>query len=547
MTETQGNQPLSEIFRMVIQHRRVFALGAAVFALVVLCGSHYLPLKYSASAMFERRSDGAVESGNPKKTESFQTAKLTLKHELAGQAAMEQAIEDVGLTREMERDAEGKLTARGLRQRELMAKGLMEDVLIRWTVSSDQVDLVEVVFTHSDRSVAEQMPNVLIRNYITRVGDQILHRLEESRDFLQKRSEDSDRQLCELKRKEIEFTTRQAGMLPENPQDLQRQCEEARSELNTLRRQRAAAMERAATLKRLIVSERVRALQEELAEYEAKLNEAMTDGHMTERHPRVQAIRKNIERMESEIAQAQSRTDQQTLDDEQGVLSNLSVDLIGAQSEVEALAREIERLEQRLVDHEQLVTNAAPVLYEYSQIKSQTRKAKEEAERWAGQLADVQVALEAERANRRTQLSAVQAAQKPSRPLFPRIWTIMGLAIAGGLGFGYISAFCVHTGNPSLASPQEAAQFFQVPICGVIDEIPTSRYPTVHRIRQGTLRLIAALVLAGLLLAAAGSVMLRLRHPEKFERLVSSVSRTTVSHAGLNGLMSLEETPESGD
>ncbi|MBM4016882.1 MAG: hypothetical protein FJ288_00920 [Planctomycetes bacterium] len=244
---------LRDFLRIVFRRRYLFIVGIAVFAFGTLVGACWWPLKYTGMAKFERRADPASEDITRGKSESFDSLKLTLQHELAGLNAVERAVGDLekrGLFREMGLDAplprgpDGRLAADGVRAKQELVTALQAALKVNFEVRSDQVDLVSVTFTHPDPRLAQEMPNTLVTNYINRISEQIITNLTASRDFLQSKVTDATTRHTEIVQRKTDFEVKNAGMLPDNPGALYDQIQRVSSDIDTVRRQQTVAKQR---------------------------------------------------------------------------------------------------------------------------------------------------------------------------------------------------------------------------------------------------------------------------------------------------------------
>ncbi len=587
---------------VILRHRWLFLFAASLFAIVVMLGSHRIPLKYSATAMFEHRSDSATEGISRNKSESFSSIKPTLRHELAGARAVQQVVEDLGLTRALPHGADGQLTDAGRMRAQKLVRDLMKSIKVKWEVRSDQVDLVSVNVTHRDPWLAEHIPNALVKNYINWVSEQIVERLTASRDFLVKQVNDSQARVGEITRKKIEFETRHAGMLPDSPDELARCVQEVKSDIDSVRRQQIIARRKAAHVRALMESAVVptesareswrtlcltpaetqsivglagpapescpaiactpisvrpttksaepvegrvctlacapvaigssrdagrplrvvkgpnpelRRLQDQLHEFKNKLEVALTLKCMTEKHPTVQTLRSKISQLRQHLQQTPAETVLQTLYDSGAMRRDAALQLAVSESDVQVISEELERLQQRLRSYQSLVADSGPVRQEHLEIIRALEEQQAEARRWQQRRTDVQMALAAELAKRRTHLDAVESAQRARRPLFPRLWMILGLAVIGGLAFGGGTALFADAVDRSVVTMEDAAQYFGVPVHGVIGEIATVHQRAVQRFKRWIVAPAISLIVLSVLGLSGLSVVLRLQYPEK--------------------------------
>jgi uncharacterized protein involved in exopolysaccharide biosynthesis len=611
--ETQKKTP-RDLLRAVFRHRMLFLASAALFAFATLVGACWWPLKYTATARFERRSDPASEDLTRGKSESFDALKMTLEHELVGTNAVDAAADDLEkkmLLPALPRGQDGRLTAEGKMLRQELVRSLINDLKVVFDVRSQEVDLVSVSFTDPDPRLAQQLPNTLITNFISRMGERIVTNLTASRDFLQVKVDEANTRFVELTRKRIAFETKYAGMQPSSPDALAQEKQKIESDMDTVRRQHTAAQQKVDRFKALMMDAAKRPLtaaekpketpaetkgdtktpeakaeekpappadqspelalraaytelsrrQEQLLQYKSSLEEAKTLGHMTDKHPRVIALRKQIADTENQVADARNRvveletrvrelagravTPPTSLDTsgrdailEEGRQRDnalrftlLTMDLAAAQSEVDSTTNELARLQQRKDDVEKLLNQFGPIREEYLGIVKDVTDQQAEVDRWQKRQTEVQMTLAAEAAKRRTHLTQVELAQEQFKPSSPKLLYVLALALVGGLAFGGGLVFLTNTVDRSITTTEEAAGHFGLPVLGTIGEIMTApRRARRKMIRWGLGA--AAVVVALAIGAAALNIALWLNTREQYSQWRASPVQFVVSRIG---------------
>jgi len=543
--ERAGFSPY-ELLRAVLRRRLLFALSLPLFVTVILALAHLIPLKYTGKAIFERRKDAAVEE-TPRDRESFSTVKLTLEQELGGFGAVSRAVEQLGLTRGLARDQSGRLTPAGEMARQQLVNKLMRQTRVDFEVSSEQVDLVAVSFTTADPWLAEQFPNVLVRNYINVVSEESVQRLTDSRDFLQQQVTTCNSRLEELIRQRIDFEVAHAGMLPENPGALQERINRLLADMDTLRAQQAVAEQKLVRLRmspgggaeagpepnRALVREPnpeyVR-LEEKLKQARNDLDDALGKQFMKPTHATAMALQRTIGELEERLKEAPRYLEAPrypeapALGEVRGepslalMQTQLAIEIAGAQSEAEIYGRELERLENRLKVLEQLQANFGPIRREYLSLQKKITDQEGELKQWEKSLSGVQMALAGEAAKRRTHLNPVQAAQQQFLPSSPSLVIVLALAAAVGLGLSVAFVFVLHVLDRTVMTAEDAIRLFGLPVCGVIGEIASQGSRVKQVVRRWVLGPAVGAVLVAALAVAGLSMTLRLCYPERYAR-----------------------------
>jgi uncharacterized protein involved in exopolysaccharide biosynthesis len=531
-----------DLLRLVFRRRVLFLVGALLFAIAVLVASHFMPLKYSGKTIFEFGLEAAAEEISRTSKESFGTIKERLVHDLCGYQAMESAIKELHLTEGLPHDSGGRLTDEGRAALQEMVRASMAATNVVWEARSKQEDLVSVSFTHPDPKLAENVPNILVRNYINRTYERIRSGLKRQHDFLRIKVEDTDKQLAEATREKIDFETRHAGMLPDNPAAFQEKIERCRAELKAARGSYEKARLKLARLDALRVQSTTTApaehasmvvkqpnpeygrLKVQLHDLVDELDTSLVLKHMTEEHPTVRALRVKIAQTKRRLAEAPNEVIKERVFASGTELIELSMAAAGAQSELEAAQNEIGRLENLSREYDKAWANFAPVRQGYLALLKKVNDSAAEAHHWRTRLESIQIALTAAVDNRLTRLKAVQPAQQQFLPSSPSLPAVLGLAVGGGLAFGAGLVFLAKTLDRTIRTPVEASEYFDLPVHGVISEIVTPAQRAGRLLKRWFLRPVICLILLVSVWLGGISAIYRLRRPEKYQEFWNSPS-----------------------
>jgi len=528
-TETVGPRTF---IRLISQRWRLFLLSGSLFSIGVLLWSHWLPLAYMGTTIFERRTDPVADQTSLRGSESFDTYKLTLEHELGGLSAATQAVEQIGLTRNLPRDDNGQLTLEGLKERQHIVKKTIDAIKVNWQVRSTAVDLVSVSFIHSDPMLAERMPNLLVQNYINLAYEQAASNLAASRDFFAEQVDTCNTRLSEIIKQRITFEAEHIGVFLESTSVLQERIMKVAADIDAVNFTVTMAEQELRNLENLkseldvdngepsqIIkgpNPELVALKEELQTVKDYLNELLVVRSMKETHPDVQTIRRKIEQLEERVSATDPEAVLQTVHGATNLIE-LEMGLLAARSRVEASQKELERLQNLQQSYNDLLIDFPEVRHDYLEILKKGKDKEDELKRWDEGLAKTHMALAAEAAKRRTHLNAVQAASTQFLPSSPSLIRILGFALLGGLAFGSALVFLAYRLDQSVMSV-EAAKGFGIPVYGFVDVIVTSRQLILRQIRRWILTPVVTLILLAVLGVGVFSITLRLHHPTRYQQ-----------------------------
>lgn len=537
--ETMSGKTPRDLLRVVFRRRQLFLIASAIVAIGVLLASHTMELQYTGTTIFERRVDSAAEELMKGKAESFATQKLTLQNELIGHRAMTRVIDELHLLKYGPQDTsrEAQMARQG------METSLAQSLRIDWRISSEQIDTVSLSYTGSDPILAAKIPNSLVQLYFDNISEEIKTRLKQSCTFLEQRVAEANKGLKDYRDRRLKFQAQNSEKFPE-PGAFQQRVAQLTQEIQALRPQLDLAKQREAQL-RLISSEltsqpttqpgsapasqdiwgpnpEYKRLQDELAKAQSELRDLRLLGGMKEKHPQVVKLKSKVEDLQALIA----RTPQVSkmagmMDSPQG---NLQMAFEGAaiKSQIQLLTGRLSQAQGELDQLQKHVAEYSKASQEYSDLLKSETERQEDVKRWNERLAQLQMQLGAEVANRATHQSTIQPARRQYIPSNPKLWLIVLAALFGGLGAGGGLAFAASMFDRSFSSTESAQHYFQLPVLGVIDEIVNEAQLRKRRRRRWILAPIMGVLLVGAIAASFWLTQLRLYDQDRYRDMLSN-------------------------
>ena len=550
MAEDSEKKSPRDIMRIVLRHRRLFLLGASLFIVVALIGSHYVPVKYTGVAKFTRQIDPASEQLKGAQSESFESRKLMLRNDLAGYKAVDKIIEDLKLTLNLPRTGEGRLTLKSEQDKQEMVRDMMKRIKVDWEVSSQNLDLIAVSCEHSDPELATSVPNALVHNYIALVSEQIVSRLRDSEMFLKDQRTRLKEQCDSANTEKIKFETEHAGAMPASVGALDEQIRRIISDLDVMKRQQNLAEAKLARFQTIMTGTRpasspatdvatsdpasqpiqwmkgpnpeVERLNNQLRDAEEQFKLMTKVRRMKETHPDVEAQRRLIAQIKDKLSSTDAQINKDTVygvvptSPERGRV-DLSVEIAAALSEKEVLGNEIVRMEERLKGYQELQKNFGPVLLKYNEFAKKLQEKEAELKGWDARYTEIQMALAAESAKKRTQHESVLAAQPQNKPSSPSLLMILALALGGGLACGVGLVFLSAAMERTITTMEDAIKMLDLPVHGVIGEITTAKQRSWRSFRKWIVTPIVSAVVLATIGVTGLSVVLWLERPDQYQ------------------------------
>ena len=564
-----------DILRIVFRRWRFFFGSATLFAITVLIAAHYLPLKYTSTTKFERRSDPSGLESKIAETEGWPTRKHMLYWDLMGPHALSQAAEELDLTRGMPHGPDGQLTDDGQVLKQELLEKLRGCIGIGWEVNTKEIDLIAVSVTHEEALLAQRMADTLVKNYINRLGEQMIQSLRSSKEFLEAQVKAQQDLLQQTERKRMDFERQHYNSMPQEPGMLLRSIEDTKMQLEMVKRQAeivrmkmaamqaymkpagpttqpaAASVEGAPTTQPALLAGGAttppapaggpttqpaspydgmpyQITQEPNPEFMRLLNELENLKETRTRylldmkpaHPKVKDIEVRISQTEDRIKKMVEKGEQfqfrkTFFPNPDPILRRM------LEQEAEVSEAQVQRLEAKLAIYESSLANFEQTKQEYDRIQKQIRTQEAELTGWTGRLESVTMNLQGEIAKRRSILLTVLTAEKQVRPSDPSLVKVLGAALFGGLLVGAVLVFLANLMDRSIATPEDAKQF-GVPVHGIIGEIVTRQRRRSMRMRKWILAPVVSLIILVGLGGSILSITLSLKAPDEYRRFQSA-------------------------
>lgn len=518
MRQDSAQLGLADYAGIVWQRRRAALLAAGIFACATFIVFNCLSRRYAASAVFERHGDIVAAQTEKFLPASFTTLKPMLAYELTGSAAVRTALEQVGYADHLPKDSGGELTGDAQARLSRAAEQISRNLRLKWLVNTPNLDTVSLSVTSDDPVLACSLANQLVNNYIGRTRQTLLDQLTDSAEFLTERIAAARGRVDEHRQQLRQFMAEHPNAMPDNPQRLSEQMAELDVQVEDLVQQRKDLEARLGTLAEQAQSgpdarstPEYHELSERLGEYQEVLAQAQNIHGMTDRHPKVLKLRRSIADARQQMAELSNGGGTA------GPAMSLAVE--DAQSALRRVDSLVERKRRQREALAEAQANALPIIHEFERLTDLIEEAEAEADLWQRSRATVQLALEAEQNGTRTHLKVIKAAGPVHRPVWPALWHVFFIALAGAAGSGVIMAIGLSRLSGRFASAAEAAATMTVPLLGVIGPILSPASRRLAALRRYVLVPAGVCLLLLVTLAAAIGVVLSTQYPGQYVQL----------------------------
>jgi len=525
---------------MVWRRRKTALLLAGPFACITFVAFNFVPRHYTARTVFERHGDTIARRTEKTVPESFTNLKPMLMTDLTDGEAVRRALRKLGHLDRFDRDWAGALTGDGEAEAARMTRTVQKGLRPMWVVKSANVDRVALSLTSTDPVLAYTVPNQLVRDYIDATHKRLVEQLGQSLKFLSERIDLAKATAAEVRTQRHAFLAKHPDTMPENPQILTERLRQIDTEMETLQQQQKFAADRLAELQPTVeaggafrggggkANPAYVAVARKIVDLEKQIAHLRDDYRMTEKHPRLVKLSKALAAQQAELAGIPPRLAGPRV---------VNPAVAQARIELSRFDRLIARKQELRERYQIAQANFVPVAREYQCLTDRIEQAEAEVGMWRHNRAEVQMALDAERNGSRTHMGVVKPAALVTRPSWPALWHVFGLALGGGVIFGITVVILMTRLSRSFASPEDARESLGLPLLGVVGPIlsPTAR--RLRALRRYLLIPAMTCILVAITVVAAATVVMSTNYPVKYAQIVQQV--TPVARSAWHGMRNL--------
>ena len=504
------DRPFAEIRRIVHDALRLFALHRWMFFIpfcLVSCGafvaSFYIPRTYEATTSFEVRNDPVminlpISAG----AASYKYFRNTMVRDLTAADNMGEVVENLALAGDLERDADGSLSAEAQRKRDSLARSLGAKLSITSSSPSELMDVVKITYTGEDPKLGRKLVDEVKRTYIRRTGLWIHDFLVQQRDYFKRDAEDASTEVLEAQRADTKLRLENPFVNPADPGGVSvklAQLESERRDLTLRRREYEAEL---AAQRQFLssadstgsaglppgetVSAAVLALAARLQEIDRKVSELRQTRGMTDQHPEMSDLFAKRDLLQQELSREQEAvtTYSETPPPEASpayVDPPVPPEYARANVQLAVQADKIKEIDIALQTNQLAIDQlqkAKDEVFEkqeeFAGVLARVQKAKARQAQVESTLAQIEPAIKAVEQNRLLHFSEGGPAHGGTIPVSPKAVTVILLAIAAGLAVGVLFVVLAEVLDHVYRSSSQVARSLGLPLLEAIDEIVTA-------------------------------------------------------------------------
>lgn len=543
MEDKAFNKTPRDILRIAFRHRYLFLVSAVLTATAALLWALPTPVKYTSTCTFERTMPIA-DVAQGQLTAMAERLNQTLRLSIADKAFIKSAMRDLGMLAGFERSAdtgEAGLTQQEQFRLQDYVRDVQSRVGVRVVVTGPKLHIVQVSFTDEDNRTAQKMANTLVQKYISRTyegveltvdteTEQLRRTLEEYKKKRNSLYDQKDKMEADVDVGQFKFPESRAELNDRIliHEDLLAQAQAELSVAENKRKGLIGEMERykeaieQKVQKQWGPNPRYEQAKEDLRQMEENLVVLRTQRRMTDSHPAVKALVKQIEAKRVQLANTPERIVVQEVEMPEEVPEALVYQIEEAKAEEQRKLAEVERLQQTKDKLVKVRANFGEVQSDYWALTEELASLEGLIDQNQIQLIKFEQARQAVLAERGIKLNIRELAELQEKPSSPQKMKVLGLAGAAAIAVGAGLVFLVHFFDRTISTPDDAVKHFGVPVHGVIGEIVTPKERVLRLTTGWFLKITIGVVLLFVLALSYKAVDWKLEEPPTYQKFVSS-------------------------
>lgn len=553
---------VAEAMRIISVRKWMFFVPFCVVTSGAFVLSLYMPRRYEASTMFERRDDPVLmnlpRSGG---TGAFEILRRTLIQDVTNPGALIDVVERLGLVEEERDGVSGSDSETITRRRRAIAGRIAGGLKVFFRQQSPHLDVIEIKYTTDDSETMVKVLDEVRDNYIRVTQQRIGNHLRETKDWFDQECRKRQALVDQLDADQRSYKAEHRGLDPLNPEASFIELATLRSDMADLERKGRDLSIRLEGRRRLIEagspvgsaeekapnraeparqsSESLR-LSGELRRIESRIEELISARGMTDLHPEIVELRNQRNRVALSLKRQQAQDTAVSMVNGVGLLTlpgwplSPSVDPpvaapSRADSEIMILRRllanneaEIQRQQDAIEELEALQASAVEHRQEYTTRQARINHAREDLalyRRYADQIGRL---LSAENSRRGILFEKIKPASGGSIPISPRVSIVILLTLVAGLVSGVVMVLLGELFDRTIHTCRQITRVLGLPILESIDEIVSTASRRRRFLIRGLLVPAVATLMIGVVFLSGSMAYLSLEHRLLYERAIAA-------------------------
>ncbi|MGD8452865.1 MAG: hypothetical protein PVJ57_13680 [Phycisphaerae bacterium] len=554
---------LSEYGRIARQRWRLGLIALSLVSTAAFWYSQYLPRRYAANTVFERRDDvvlrNLVQSNSPY---SFDNLKSTLVRDMTGARALAEAAADLGLLDRAIIPPEGALSNEAAAALDAMLAQYRLSPSVQVVQAASGLDTIRLRCEANDPAVARDFVVTLRNRYITQMRERIGDMLVSTRQFFQNELDRLQRDTADANSSLRERFRDYPGIDPMDAASVGSRLEELREAEATLGRHQAELEAQIAAREEFLVStlaieedavdaspntantpsappalpQSEQVIAKAIRDVEQEIADAMLVSRMTAEHPTVQRLRRRIEGLEAarEALRAQNAAapeETETVQAQTAVTAKrprlrFEGERLRVELEIEALRRQYDIVRSDYAVAQQRTEKLGDLYDELLGQSAELRKIQEQLGQdattiamWRQHMGQLDRILSAENVERGTQFPLIEEPRDGSRAISPRTASVFAVCTGAGLAVAALLVALAELMDRSFRTAGQVTRVLGIPVLESVGVIATPQVRR-RRLRERIIWGPALALLLGVLLIAGGLAYTSLEQPALYQQAI---------------------------
>jgi len=549
---------LHDALRLLSQHRWMFFVPFCLVTCGAFIASLYFPRTYSATTSFEVRNDPVmINLPMSAGAASFKYFRNTMVRDLTSVECMTEVVNDLGLPKDAERDAEGNLTGDSARERDGLARTYSTNVNVSVTSPSELVDIVKIAYTGPDATIGRALVDQLKKTYTRRTMVWIHEFLVSQRDYFFREANDARDELQRAEREDTRLRLENPLVNPTDPGAISAKLAQFESERRELLirkreyeteldgyRQLLAASEPqpepssgdvGPILDSEYAGQETMNLIGQIQEIQSKVVNLRDTRGMTDHHPDIIALIELRRGLEGKL-QDQREKDRQltaaglgpmpgatelprTIGPWQSERARLMIQIAAQNTKIKELDLSLAGNGRSLDELNEAKNDVYDKQEEFAGVFANVQRAKNRLAQAESTVSMIEPAIKAVEQDRLMQFSDGQPARGGSIPVSPRGLTVLLLSLVAGAIAGALFVFLAELLDHVFRSSSQVGRSLGLPILEAIDEIVTGHDRRRFLVQHAVITPLLILVCLGITGLTGSMAYLSLTQPWTYQKI----------------------------
>ena len=523
---TTQNDRLTQVRNLLIRYRWRFMFASLGAALIVLGVSLFLPRKYEAEAIFERRSDLIMHelTSRGRVSELNQPVRRTAQVDLTSRPAVIDVIDELKLL-----DQSSGYAHHEHSQRELI-NHLRRNLRVSVDLATGNLERIRLTLIDEHPDRARAVVNRLVENYIKENEAQQRKAMDDAAAFFREQRVACEKRIDILEEERVRFELKHAALLPDESASLQQRISDTELQLLEARQEKEAADRWVETLEAQLAEKQgepdtttslvmrpnpqISDINAKLKQYEAQLDDMVTIRRMTDQHPAVQGLREQIAELKRIRETLPTEVVSERMVTPLMAAQELSIKLAEARSRASGTADAVALAEDQLKKLNTINADMYPVRSAYRRLDRAIVDAQRQSDFWDDNLRRVEMAMAAENGQRGVNMQFSHPCGKLRVPTSPDLMQVLFAAVAAGMVAGVLTLLISDRTERTFTDLQTPSRELGLPVLGATGELITRRAVRWRAFSNRVLYPTCGLAMMLLLVAASYMTYVELRTPQ---------------------------------